>query len=83
MKATLVDDKQNKKIKLLHVDDVPMICPFKNSMIIPGNLANSFSIVKGMCQSDCPHFEVNAIAIDKKVASLTCGGTDKQFELVI
>ena len=50
--------KEEKGIFTLYRNDQPAICPFRDPIILPGQLQGQVQIIPHTCNSQCPHFNV-------------------------
>lgn len=78
--------KNENGIKILCRDGHPLICPFKPSLVLPGQMAGQLTIHREPCGSQCPHFtesliENNGLSTDDQKNQhhvfLSCGCTNE------
>ena len=47
------------KIKVLHFDNTPVNCIYRNPVALPGSIPGTVNINVPICGSNCPFFNVN------------------------
>ena len=60
-----IKDAPELSAKILFKDKQPLFCPFKNSLLIPGQIAGQMNIHREPCGTGCALFELQTDA--KKV----------------
>jgi hypothetical protein len=64
-----IKDAPELSAKILFKDKQPLFCPFKNSLLIPGQIAGQMNIHREPCGTGCALFELNE---DAKIAVQHC-----------
>ena len=70
MKHTI---KNENGIKILCRNGSPLICPFKPSLVLPGQMAGQLTIQREPCGSHCAHFHLFINQDQSEEVYISCG----------